>query len=233
MSGGAVAEPAIELGLVLELLAAQSRDSDELAIDVRQGGEIAPEFLELSDRENVFLGVAPAFFDVFEGHVSGHASGEGTDGGVEMVGCRGRSGGGIGGVDGCRGEEIGAGQLEDFEEPVEVNPGGHRVVVGEFEFLLFTRHGEAFDQPEPAVDAGEAAAAIVDAPGDDLEGETGLVLDMDAEEGGVEVGAEGIDVMEEEIAELWPLLEELGEGAVAEKVGDFEPMADGMKALDR
>ena len=231
--GGAVAEPAIELGLVLELLTAHSGDGDELAVDVRKGGEVAPEFFELGDGEDVFLGVAPAFFDVFEGDVSGHPGGEVADGGVDPVGGRGWGGGGVGGIDGCRGEEIGAGQLEDFEQLVEVDPGGHRVVVGEFEFLLFAGHGEAFDESWAAIDAGEAAAAIVEAARNDLEGEAGVLLDMEAEQGRVEIGAEGVDVMEEEIAELGPLLEELGERAVAEEIGDFEPMTDGMEALER
>ena len=65
VGGGAVALPAVELGLVFELLAALAGHEGEGVGDVGETGHVAPEFLELSDREHVFLTVAPALFHIF------------------------------------------------------------------------------------------------------------------------------------------------------------------------
>lgn len=89
--GGAIAEPAVELGLVLELLSAGAGDDHEAGGEVGEGGEVAPEFFELGDGKHVFLAVAPAAFDVFEGDVGGDAGGEAPDGGGDGLG------GGVGG----------------------------------------------------------------------------------------------------------------------------------------
>src|SRR5258708_6462820 len=62
----AVPDPAVELGLVLELVPAAARHGDEAAIHLRKGRHVAPQLFELADRENVFLAVAPALFDVLE-----------------------------------------------------------------------------------------------------------------------------------------------------------------------
>ena len=43
----AVAQPAVELRLVLELLAAEAGDGDKAAVDRGQGGHVAPELLVL------------------------------------------------------------------------------------------------------------------------------------------------------------------------------------------
>ena len=71
VGGGAVALPAVELRLVLELLAAGAGDEGEGAGDVGEAGHVAPEFFELGDGVDVFLAVAPAFFYVFDGDVGG------------------------------------------------------------------------------------------------------------------------------------------------------------------
>ena len=60
------------------------------------------------------------------------------------------------------------------QEAVDIDPGGEGVVVPELEFGFLAGHGEAFEQADAAVDAGEAAAAVFEAAGDDLEGEGGV-----------------------------------------------------------
>ncbi len=146
------------MGLVLELLAAGARDDREAADDVGECGHVAPEFFELDDWEDVFLAVAPAFFDILESDVGGHACGEITDGLSDLFLIF----------------EVGADEAEDGEEFIEMDPCGHGVVEGETEFVFFAGHGEAFDETRAAVDAGEAAAAVFEPAGDDFEGETGL-----------------------------------------------------------
>jgi hypothetical protein len=64
IGGGAVAEPAIELCRVFELLAARSGDGKEAARDLGKASKIAPELFKLCDGENVFLPVTPALFHV-------------------------------------------------------------------------------------------------------------------------------------------------------------------------
>ena len=64
------------------------------------------------------------------------------------------------------------------EKLVDVNPTGVGVVVGKLEFVLFAGHRQAFDQSQPAIDAGEAAAAILEPAGDDFKGEPGPAGDV-------------------------------------------------------
>jgi hypothetical protein len=59
---GPIAEPAIELGLVLQLLPPQARHDDEPGIEFGECGEVAPELLELGDGEDVFLPCPQRFF---------------------------------------------------------------------------------------------------------------------------------------------------------------------------
>jgi hypothetical protein len=112
-----------------------------------------------------------------------------------------------------------------------VDPGRHGVVVRESELVGFGGERESFDEAGLAVDPGEAASAVFEAAVDDFEAEAGTGLQMEAEEGGVEVCAERIDVMKEEELELGALLQQPGQGAVPEEVGDLVPMSDRMQAL--
>ena len=56
----AIPQPAIELGLVLELLAPLARHRDKARFHLRQGGHIHPQLFKLADGEDVFLAVSPA-----------------------------------------------------------------------------------------------------------------------------------------------------------------------------
>lgn len=227
--GGAVAEPAVELGLVLELLTAGARDHEVAGVDFREGGEVAPEFLELGGGEDVLLTVAPAFLDVLEGDVGGEAGGEVADGvGDPGGGVFGRGGGG---VFGGGAEEVLAGESEGGEEGIEADPGGHGVVVAEAELVLLAGHGESLDEAGETIDAGESATAILEAAMNHLEGQAASMGAVPAEEGGVGIGADGVDVMEEQVLDGGLGAEQAGEDAIAEEVGDFEEMTDGMEAL--
>src|SRR5438067_4724751 len=55
-----VSKPAIQLGLVLELLPPEPRHDHEAALNFRQRRQIAPESFKLGDRENILLAMAPA-----------------------------------------------------------------------------------------------------------------------------------------------------------------------------
>jgi len=160
--------------------------------------------------------MAPTFFDLLEGDVGGHAGGEGADGGVDLVG--------VG--------EVGACEVECSEQGVDLDPAGIAIIIGECEFVFFARHGKALDELGAAVDAGEATAAVLEAAGDDLEGEICAAGEMVAEECGIDIHADGIDIMKDESLELGSLFEQRGEGAVAEEVRNLIPMADWMEALE-
>src|SRR4051812_27034720 len=62
----AVAQPAIELRHVFQLLTARARHAQELYGNIGQRAHVAPQFLELGDGENVLLRVAPAVLDFFQ-----------------------------------------------------------------------------------------------------------------------------------------------------------------------
>ena len=76
--------------------------------------------------------------------------------------------------------QVVARQGEDLQQPVDGDPGGHRVVVGQLELVFLAGHGEALDQPDAAVDARQAAAAVLDPPPNDLEAEARLPADVHA-----------------------------------------------------
>src|SRR5688500_6190467 len=86
ISGGAVADPAVKLGLFLELLAARAGHHKEAAVRLGKRAHVAPELFELSYRKDIFLAVAPAFLHFLECHVSGHALAEMTDGVQDALG---------------------------------------------------------------------------------------------------------------------------------------------------
>src|SRR6266540_4195435 len=77
----AVAQPAVELRRILQLLAAQARHDDEARIYLRQCRHVAPELLELRHGEDILLPVAPAFLDLFECDIGRHFRGQRADGG--------------------------------------------------------------------------------------------------------------------------------------------------------
>ena len=162
-------------------------DGKERTREVGQGGQVAPEFLELGDGEDVLLAVTPPPLDVLDGDVGRHPGGGRPDGG-----------GHLGGV----GPEVVPRDLEGVEQAVEIDPRGQAVVITEGELRVLTRLGEPFEESEAAVDPGQPAAAVVDPPGDDLEPERPAGGDGQAEDAGVEVRPEGVDVVDQEPAEV-------------------------------
>ena len=114
-----------------------------------------------------------------------------------------------------------------IDEPASIG-----VVVGETELRVFGGEREALDEADASVDTCKAAAAIFNAAGHDFDGHGGAGGDVAAEDPRVEVGADGVDVVDHQIAEVWLCVEEVAEDAVAEDVGDFVPVADGMEALE-
>ena len=85
MGGGAVALPAVELGLILELLAALAGHEGVGVGDAGEGGHVAPEFFKLSHGIDVFLAMASTFFDVFQCDIGRHFSSHGPHGFVDVI----------------------------------------------------------------------------------------------------------------------------------------------------
>ena len=196
--GAAVAGPAVELGLVLERLAARARDGGEDVGAFGEAGHVAPEFFELGNWIDVFLAVAPALFHVLQCDVGGDARGHRADGGGGAVG--------VG--------ELGAREPEEREQAVDVDPEGVVIVISEIELVGLAREGETFDEAYAPIDAGEATAVVFDAARDDFPAEGGVARLEPADEGGIEGGAERVDVVDEQRAELRASGEQAGEGAV-------------------
>ena len=108
-----------------------------------------------------------------------------------------------------------------------------RVVVPQLELGVLAGLGESFEEPEPAADPGQAAASVVDPPRDHLETQGRPRPDRQAEHAGVEVRAQGVDVVDQEPAEVGMLVEQLGEHAVAEQVGHLVEVPRRVEPLDR
>ena len=130
-------------------------DGEERAGEVGQGGQVAPELLELGDGEDVLLAVAPAPLHVLDRDVGRHPRGHAR--GRPRRPSRGRA---------SRSARV---RPKASEQAVDVDPGRQRVVVAERELGVLAGLGQPFEQPEPAADPGQAAAAVVDPPGDHLE----------------------------------------------------------------
>lgn len=60
-------------------------------------------------------------------------------------------------------------EVEHLEQPVEVDPGGESIVVGEFELFPFVRECKALYEAGFAIDTGETAAAVFQSSVDDFE----------------------------------------------------------------
>jgi hypothetical protein len=73
---------------------------------------------------------------------------------------------------------------------------------------------------------------ILQPAADDLEGEAGAALEMVAEEDRIRVGAQSVDVAEQELSQLGALPQEAGEHTISEKVRDFIEVTDRMEALE-
>jgi hypothetical protein len=135
VGGGAIAQPAVELRRLLELLAAHASHFDELAVPFGQAGHIAPEFFELSNWEYVLLAFAPSLLHVLERDLRRHARGEFAQSFIYFL---------------LAGER-GASESEHRKQLVDVNPVGGGVVIAEARFDLFVGQGEAFDEADTAV----------------------------------------------------------------------------------
>src|ERR1035437_1119365 len=213
----AVSEPAVELGLIFQLLAPQAGDDHKAGINLRQRRHVHPQLLELGNREDVFLAVAPALLHLLERDVRGHLRPEGANGGSDLFPV----------------VEISAGQGEGSEQLIEINPAGVRVVVAQGELGFLARHGEALDQADPAIDACQAAATVFEAAGDDLEGEARAAPGVPAPQNGINIGPESINVVEQQILQLRTLRQQPCQDAISQEVGHFIPVADGVQALER
>ena len=96
-------------------------------------------------------------------------------------------------------------QPENVQQPLDRNPRRLRVVIAQAELVFLAGHRQALDQADAAVHAGQAAAAIVDPPRDDLEAQAGLAADVPAQQARIEIGPQRVDVVQEQILQLRPL----------------------------
>ena len=124
-------------------------------------------------------------------------------------------------------------QAKDGQQPVDVDPGGAGVVVGEAEFDLLAGQGQPLDQAQPAVDARQAAAPVLDAPGDHLAGPGAALVDVLAEQHRVDVRAQRVDVVDQQMRSCGRCGQQVAQHAVAQQVGHLVPVADRVQALGR
>ena len=80
----AVVHPRVQIGHILQLLAAPAGHRDIAAFQFRQGAHVAPEFLELQDRKDILLTPAPAALDLFDRGIGGQPFRDPADGGGEF-----------------------------------------------------------------------------------------------------------------------------------------------------
>ena len=215
--GGAVPQPPVELSLILELLTTQAGDGEEGASHFGERRHVDPELFPLRHGEDILLAVPPALLDVFDRDVGRHARRLRSNGRRDLVLVR----------------EIRARQSKHSEDLVDVDPAGVGVVVRQVERHVLVRQRESFDESQLAVHARKAAALILDAPRDDLEAQARPALEVQPEERGIDVRAQGVHVVHEEMLQLRTLRQQAGQYAVAQQIRKLEPMADGMQALAR
>ena len=112
---GPIAQPTIELRRFFELLPTPAGHGHEAAGKFRKAGHVAPEFFKLRHGQDIFLTFPPAFFDVLQRDVGGHAGGQRAHGVVHLFPVH----------------TLLAGQPEQGAELVDIDPLGRTVVPGE------------------------------------------------------------------------------------------------------
>src|SRR5262249_42425703 len=123
VGGGAVAQPAIQLRLILELLAAQAGYDHKTGFDVRQSCHVDPEFFELGYGKDILLAVTPPLLNLFESDVGWHLGGEmeNRSCGFQLI------------------PQRSACQAKNLEELFQINPASVGVVVSQYELIFFPR----------------------------------------------------------------------------------------------
>src|SRR4029079_16445841 len=89
----------------------------------------------------------------------------------------------------------------------------------------------SFESADLALDATQPATTILDSPADHFISEWLTGCDMESQETRIEVGAERVDVVDEQMFETGPLGEQIAEHTVAKEIGNFVPVADRVQAL--
>ena len=108
-----------------------------------------------------------------------------------------------------------------------------RVVIPQLELGVFAGLCQSLEQADAAGDLGQAAAAVVDPPRNDLEAQAGRRLDHQSQHGRLEERAQGVDIVDEQPLQVGILVQELGQQAVAQQVGHLVEVAGGIEPLDR
>ena len=84
-----------------------------------------------------------------------------------------------------------------------------------------------------SIDLGEPAATVLDPSADDFKRQAGVLPDVQTQQPGVYVGPERVDVVQHQVLQLRAFRQESPECAVAEQVGNLEPVSYGVEALQR
>ena len=116
---------------------------------------------------------------------------------------------------------------------VDVNPVSGAVVVRQARFDLVVGQRQALHQAHAVVHAGQAATAVLDVARDHFRGQRRAFLDMVSEERRVQIHRRGIDVVDQQVLQPRPLLQQAEQRAVAQQVGHFVPVAHRVQALHR
>ena len=126
-----------------------------------------------------------------------------------------------------------ASEPEGLEQAVDPDPGREAIVIPQLELGVFAGLRQSFEQADSAGDLGQAAAAVVDSPRNDLEAQGGRRLDHQPEHGRLEERTQGIDVVDEQPLQVGIRVENLCQHAIAQQVGHLVEVAGGIEPLDR
>ena len=119
------------------------------------------------------------------------------------------------------------------EQAVDFDPSRERVVISELELGILARLRQSLEQPEPAGDLGQPAAAVVDPPRNDLKAQAGTRLDDQSQHGRRDQRAQRVDIVHEQPLEVGMLVQKLDEQAIAHQVRYFVKVPRGVESLDR
>src|SRR6185369_3897974 len=78
--------------------------------------------------------------------------------------------------------QISACELKGRKQFNDGDPTRIGVVIAKLKFHFFAGHGKSLNQPHSPIDPGQATSAVLQAPGDYLEGESSIALDVQAEQ---------------------------------------------------
>src|SRR3954465_6044657 len=122
--------------------------------------------------------------------------------------------------------------MESSQQFIQIDPAGVRIIISEIKFDFLSRHGQAFNQAESAIQSREASAPIIEPPRDQFERKAGAGLNMLAKQSRIEICAECVNIVKQQILQLGPFGQQTSQHSIQKQIGYFIPVSNRVQTLE-